>query len=220
MSFVDVDALTAQHQAYIDKISPNDPLAPQLRAAAQEALDTVLQRNGVGVPSEVFARLEKDHQRALADLNPDDKNSLVYGQPQRAAEAKQRLVDGFNKTLVRWGITPPAPKSEAELAHDRFEAEWASEGLSPHTQALVREQILAHNAMAPELRATHVAALKREFGDAEYDQLVKEARAGWDPKEMFQPGILSSKYALTLLATLGRRELAYSRARRAAGYVS
>jgi hypothetical protein len=217
MSFVDVEAAEAQHQEYLKSLG-GGPLADAIRAATEEGHRALLARHGVGVPSEVYARARADVDKQIASLSVDDPSSPVYKRVDLRDAAVARLEDGLRQTMIRFGVTPPPPKTAEEIAHEEFEANWSSEPISPYQTQLVSEQILADNKLSPEQRASRVAALVREFGQAEYDQLVKEAKAGWNPKEPFPPGVLSNKFALQNVAALGRRELAYARARKAAGY--
>jgi hypothetical protein len=163
-------------------------------------------------------RMIASHNAEMASYNEHDPGSLCHGRPDLAAEYRARAEASFKEILAKHGITPPVPKTVEQIAEERFEAGWLESPIPPNQQAMLEEQITAENELSPAQRAERVAALKAEFGDEGYAELVQQALAGWRPNEVMPLGVASNKFALLNVAALGRYMQAYGRARSAAGF--
>jgi hypothetical protein len=161
--------------------------------------------------AETVARLTETHRRSLAAYNPDDPASPVYRRPDLAQQYRDRAEREFDAILTNAGITPPEPETPEQIAEQRFEAQWNA----PLPEGLARDidqQLELEEALDPAARAEHVMALRKEFGNEGYEQLVAEARASLNPGEKMPDGALSNSFVLRNMAAYGRYIAAYERA--------
>jgi hypothetical protein len=167
---------------------------PDLAAIVQANTDASVQRMFDG------------HRANLATLNVDDPASLVYKRPDLAAQYRERFEADFRDILNRHGITAPAAPTAEQVREERFEAGWLDSPIPPNQWAMIEEQIVTDNELSPAQRAERVAALKAEFGDEGYAELVQQALAGWQPGQTMPLGVASNKFALLNVAALERGE--------------
>jgi hypothetical protein len=157
------------------------------------------------------ARLWDSHRQHKATYNELDPASVAYGRPDIKAKAHERLDREFEEMLANAGITPPAAPTPQELADEAFEAQWNAPlpaGLAGDIDA----QLELEETLDPAARAAHVMALRKEFGNEGYDQLVAEARRSLNPGEKMPDGALSNSFVLRNMAAYGRYIAAYERA--------
>jgi hypothetical protein len=161
--------------------------------------------------AETVARLTETHRRSLAGYNPDDPSSPVYRRPDLAAQYRERAQTAFDAILANAGIRAPTPPSPAQVADERFEAQWPMT-LPESLEKTIDEQLEAEGALDASARAGHVMALVKEFGREAYDRMVAEAKASLNPGEKLPDAAVSNRFVLQNLAAMGRYLAARDRA--------
>jgi hypothetical protein len=122
----------------------------------------------------------------------DDPASATYRRPDLTAQYRERAEREFNALMANAGITPPMPPTPQQLADERFEAAW-NMTLPETLENTIDEQLELEEALHVSVRAEHVAALRKEYGNEEYERLVAQARASLNSGEKLPDAALSNK---------------------------
>lgn len=106
---------------------PNSPLhgRDELVEDAERQMANARGRAGLGPlgPDDATKFLD-DHEKALAAIDPEEKDSLYFGRPLAAARARERLIEEHSIRARLVGVEPRQPETLEQKVERQLEAHW------------------------------------------------------------------------------------------------